>query len=63
MVTDTTNPASPAAAADEVFDRHPDLNGLVAMAGSMQPESPLDPAFLAAPEPDRPAPPRPDDAD
>ncbi|MEU5264699.1 hypothetical protein [Amycolatopsis sp. NPDC021455] len=39
VVIDTTSPASIAAAADKVLGRHPDLNGLVAMAGIMQPES------------------------
>jgi len=50
VVIDTTNPVSITAAADEVLDRHPNLNGLVTMAGIMQPENLLDPAFLTIAE-------------
>jgi uncharacterized oxidoreductase len=50
VVIDTTDPASIAAAADEVLDRHPDLNGLVAMVGIMAAENLLDPAFLTTAE-------------
>ncbi|GIJ51351.1 hypothetical protein Val02_82370 [Virgisporangium aliadipatigenens] len=50
VIIDTADPASTAAAADEVLDRHPNLNGLVAMAGIMQPENLLDPAFLTTAE-------------
>jgi uncharacterized oxidoreductase len=50
VVIETTNPVSIAAATDEVLDRHPNLNGLVAMAGIMQPENLLDPAFLTTAE-------------
>jgi uncharacterized oxidoreductase len=50
VVIDTADPDSITAAADEVLDRHPDLNGLVAMAGIMRPENLLDPAFLSTAE-------------
>jgi uncharacterized oxidoreductase len=46
----TPNPASVTAAANELLDRHPNLNGLVATAGITQPENLLDPAFLTTAE-------------
>jgi uncharacterized oxidoreductase len=38
VVIDTTDPASIAAAAEQVLDRHPDLNVLIPMAGIMRVE-------------------------
>ncbi|GAA1679775.1 SDR family NAD(P)-dependent oxidoreductase [Glycomyces endophyticus] len=48
---DTADPASIAAAAAEVLDRHPDLNALIAMAGIMRAEDWRRPeGFLASAE-------------
>jgi uncharacterized oxidoreductase len=51
VVIDTTDPASIAAAADQVLARHPDLNVLIPMAGIMQAEDWHKPeSFLASAE-------------
>jgi short-subunit dehydrogenase involved in D-alanine esterification of teichoic acids len=51
VVIDTTDPASIAAAADQVLARHPDLNVLIPMAGIMQAEDWHEPeGFLASAE-------------
>ena len=51
VVIDTTDPASIAAAAQEVLARHPDLNVLIAMAGIMRAEDWHQPdGFLASAE-------------
>ncbi|MFI7212005.1 SDR family oxidoreductase [Micromonospora maritima] len=51
VAIDTTDPASIAAAAKRVLDRHPDLNVLVTMAGVMRIEDWRSPAtFLASAE-------------
>ncbi|MFI5840090.1 SDR family oxidoreductase [Catenuloplanes sp. NPDC051500] len=47
---DTTEPASIAAAAAALADRHPTLDTLVTVAGIMLPENLLDPASLATAE-------------
>src|SRR6185436_6984308 len=47
---DTCDPASIAAAATEVLDRHPRLDTLITMAGIMLTEDLRDPAFLATAE-------------
>jgi uncharacterized oxidoreductase len=51
VVIDTTDPASIAAAAEQVLARHPDLNVLIPMAGIMQAEDWHKPeSFLASAE-------------
>ncbi|MFI5907987.1 SDR family oxidoreductase [Dactylosporangium sp. NPDC051541] len=46
IAVDTTDPASIAAARDELAQRYPDLDTLITMAGIMEPEDLRDPASL-----------------